>query len=194
MVAVPELCSCADGCYRCCRCCFSASATVWYSLPVVFLNLGAEAWTPEFRRPRHAREIHLRPALFWDFTEQRKMVGHYRRFGTICLIHLQESYRSHIQGSCLTLDMGRAGCPETSVRNYVLGWVKSQNNSYLLYTATEDWNRHPHWSASLCVNLCEEEKRERQSLAEFGRHCWHGELKRFVYTAQKLRRSEFVLL
>jgi len=133
MVAVPELCPCADGCYKCCRCYSSASVTVWCSLPVVFLTLGAEAWTTEFRRPRHTGELHLRPALVWDFTEQRKMVGHYRRFGTTCPSRLQGSHRSHIQGSCLTLHMGWTGCPETSVGNYVLRGVKSQNNSFALY-------------------------------------------------------------
>ena len=133
-------------CFRCCRCYSSASATAVYSLPVVFLTLGAEAWTPEFRRPRDARELHLRSALFWDFTEQRKVVGHYRHFGTICFSHLQGSYRPHIEGSCLTPDMGWTVWYETSVRNYILRWVKSQNSSRLLHTAAEAWNHHPHWS------------------------------------------------
>jgi hypothetical protein len=50
----------------------------------------------------------MRSLLFWDVTQHRLVVS-YRRFGT--------TYRSHLQGSSLTLEYGTDSCPETSVIN-----------------------------------------------------------------------------
>ena len=136
MVSIPELCSWADRCYRCCRCYISASATVCYSLPVVFWLSGLKPGL------QSSGDRVMRASFIWglrsfgDFTEQRKMVGHYRRFETTFPSHLQGSYRSHIQGSCLTLVMGWTGCPETSVRIASTEW---QPRRQQLSKFTEDW-------------------------------------------------------
>ena len=53
-------------------------------------------------------------ALFWDIT-QRRVVIHYRRFGTAYRSHLQKVNKSKKKKK----RMGPIGCPETSVKDYL---------------------------------------------------------------------------
>ena len=76
----------------------------------------------------------VRSLLFWDATH-RKLVVSYRRFGTTYRFHLQVSSNTRrMAWNVWPLEMGRAGCPETSVATYAtLCKISEERRSQLLY-------------------------------------------------------------
>jgi hypothetical protein len=62
----------------------------------------------------------MRSANFWNFSQRRIVIPH-RRFGTTCRCYLQgRAVHKEFLLVCLTLMMGITGCPETSVRMWIV--------------------------------------------------------------------------